>query len=262
MHAIPIGKRALLLSRLDAIGASIAREPGALALLGLGSCGEESDRLDDYSDLDFFVVVRAGHKSRFLDTLDWLTRVSPTAWFFRNTADGYKLLFADGVFCEFAVFEPDELASIPFAPGRLVWQRAGSPPIPTRPVCATESGVSVSEEWLLGEALTNLYVGLSRHARGEKLSAMRFVQQYAVDRALDLLAGPPRPDDSTRDPFAPDRRVEQRLPQAGALLPAFAQGYDRTPESAAALLDFLCSRYPVNIAVAAAIRALIAPPRA
>lgn len=29
----------------------------------------------------------------------------------------------DGVFCEFAVFEPHELAPIPFAPGRWVWRR-------------------------------------------------------------------------------------------------------------------------------------------
>jgi len=32
---------------------------------------------------------------------------------------------ADGVFCEFAVFEPQELPAIPFAPGRVVWKRDG-----------------------------------------------------------------------------------------------------------------------------------------
>ena len=38
----------------------------------------------------------------------------------------------------------------------------------------------------LGEALTNLYVGMAREKRGEKLSAMRFIQGYAVDRLLEL----------------------------------------------------------------------------
>ena len=43
-----------------------------------------------------------------------------------------------------------------------------------------------SPEWSLGEALTNLYVGLSRLRRGEKLSAMRLIQYHAVDRILEL----------------------------------------------------------------------------
>jgi len=30
---------------------------------------------------------------------------------------------ADGVFCEFAVFEIHELSRIPYAPGRFVWRR-------------------------------------------------------------------------------------------------------------------------------------------
>jgi hypothetical protein len=34
--------------------------------------------------------------------------------------------------------------------------------------------------------LTNLYVGLGRFHRGEKLSALRFIQHHAVDRFLEL----------------------------------------------------------------------------
>ncbi len=41
-------------------------------------------------------------------------------------------------------------------------------------------------DWLLGEALTNLYVGLQRELRGERLSAMRFIQGYALDRLVAL----------------------------------------------------------------------------
>src|ERR1700730_6303690 len=42
-------------------------------------------------------------------------------------------------------------------------------------------------EFHLNEALTNLYVGLHRELRGERLSAARFVQSYAVDRVIALL---------------------------------------------------------------------------
>src|SRR5919108_3356783 len=116
-------KTQLLVARLDAIGRSLAQTDHALALIGLGSVGAELDRLDDYSDLDFFVIVEAGYKTDFITDLNWLSSVRPVVYLFRNTEDGYKLLFDDGVFCEFAVFEASELASIPFAPGRIIWKQ-------------------------------------------------------------------------------------------------------------------------------------------
>src|SRR5574338_611622 len=103
-----------LLQRLDAIGGSLSESGTALALLGLGSVGAETERLDAYSDLDFFVIVKPGCKPDYLASLEWLAAVHPLAYAFLNTADGYKALFADGIFCEFAVFEPQELAGIPF----------------------------------------------------------------------------------------------------------------------------------------------------
>src|SRR5512137_1753520 len=99
-------KPQLLLSRLDAIGRSLERSGHALALLGLGSVGLETDRLDEFSDLDFFAIVEDGHKARYIEDLDWLSAACPIAYHFRNTVDGHKLLFSDGVFAEFAVFEP------------------------------------------------------------------------------------------------------------------------------------------------------------
>lgn len=35
---------------------------------------------------------------------------------------------ADALVCEFAVFEPDELPRIPFAPGRWIWRREAEVP--------------------------------------------------------------------------------------------------------------------------------------
>ena len=64
-----------LLSRLDALAVSLARRDDALALLALGSVGRETARIDRWSDLDSFVLVREGAKPRFLDSLDWLAQV-------------------------------------------------------------------------------------------------------------------------------------------------------------------------------------------
>ncbi len=251
-------KPQLLLQRLDDIGQSLAQSGHALALIGLGSVGEEVHRLDEYSDLDFFAIVEPGYKHHYLENLDWLSRLGDIAYHFLNTADGYKLLFADGVFCEFAVFELSELQTIPFARGRIIWKRSDAPETIHIPAKAVSLPATRSVDFLLGEALTNLYVGLERDARGEKLSAMRFIQSYAVDRLLELADHLEAEQNATRDIFANERRFEQRYPTLASNLPSWVQGYARNRESALAILAFLEKHFDVNQAIAAAIRKLSA----
>jgi hypothetical protein len=248
-----------LLRRLEEIGGSLARSGQALALIGLGSVGADLDRLDVWSDLDFFAIVETGQKGRFVDNLDWLEAAGPIAFAFRNTSDGHKVLFADGVFCEMAVFEPAELVGIPFSRGRIVWKQPwvdDSLAVPARPEPAPHVHTA---EWLLGEALTNLLVGLSRFNRGERLSAMRLVQGHALDRLIELAARVEPELPGQRDPFNPERRVERRLPVLAKELPSLAQGYDRSPESALAILALLEQHFEVNAPIAAAIRGLCPP---
>jgi hypothetical protein len=252
-------KTQLLTARLEAIGQSLAQTAHALALIGLGSVGLELDRLDDYSDLDFFVIVEAGAKAGFMADLRWLSSVRPIVYQFRNTVDGYKLLFDDDVFCEFAIFEPHELAKIPFAPGRIVWKQPHVDDqigVPTKPGHRTTNDL----EWHLGEALTNLYIGLGRYQRGEKLSAARFIQQYAVDRVVDLTSLIETERPAHADPFTPERRYEQRFPQTAEHLALFIQGYERSRESALAILAFLERHFDVNAHIAERIRELCALP--
>jgi hypothetical protein len=253
MHAVT---PTTLLARLDAIGAELRTHDEALALIGLGSVGLETARLDRWSDLDFFVVVAPGAKQRFVTQLDWLVAAHPLAWHFRNTADGHKALMADGVFCEFAVFEPQELAAIPFAPGRLVWARDGVDPgiaVPQRALPAR----TTDETWIVGEALASLWVGLQRWHRGEKLSAARCVQGHALDRLIELDALRTRPTGG--DPFNGERRLEALQPALAAALPALLPGYDKTPAAAARLLQALQDRGAVlDDAMVARLRALIA----
>lgn len=247
---------ALLLARLAAIGVALSRRPDALALIGLGSAGLERDRLDAYSDLDFYVVVDDDAKARYLDSLDWLEATGPIAYRFRNTNDGYKLLYADGVFCEFAVFTPQELAAAQGSGTRIIWEQPGiALPLPQPPPPADQPAVA----WQVGEALTNLYVGLGRYQRGERLSAARFIQQYAVDRVLALATQIEQTGPAGGDPFSPERRVEQRYRELARLLPQFVQGYERNCEAALAILAFLEAHWDVNTELAAAIRARATP---
>lgn len=249
----------LLLSRLEAIGHALRDRGHALALIGLGSVGLDRERLDSHSDLDFFVVVEPGYKAWFIDQLEWLSAAQPLVWHFRNTPDGHKALMADGVFCEFAVFEPAELARIPFAPGRIIWRRDGVDEAIATPRKALPGATLPEEGWLVGEALSCLFVGLQRWNRGERLSAARLVQFHALDRLieLDTLRSPAPLQAATADPFNRERRLEQRQTALVAELPDLMPGYLQTPAAALAMLHALERREAhLNEAITARIREL------
>lgn len=244
-----IDRKPVLLQRLDAIGQALADSGKGLALLGLGSVGVELDRLDEFSDLDFFAIVRPGYKQHFIQDLGWLSDICPLAYCFQNTPDGYKLLFQDGIFCEFAVFEPNELANASFSEGRIVWKAEGVDEDIRLPRKQSAPPETRSTEWMVGEALTCLYVGLCRYHRGEKLSAQRFIQHYAVDRIVELSPLIEPESQGAKDIFSLERRYEQRFPEMAQHLAQFVQGYDYTRESARAILDFLDQHFKVNLAM-------------
>lgn len=247
-----------LLNRLDVIGQSLETTGGALLLFGLGSVGIELERLDDYSDLDFFVIVKPEYKSRFIEQLDWLESVHPLAFSFRNTKDGHKILFEDGIYAEFAVFEEIEMEHISYTEGRIVWQDAHfinkDLHIPT-----IQNGASKKEhslDYSINEALTNLYVGLCRYARGEKLSAMKFVQGEAIDNIVNVLHLIEPEVEYFPDVFSHARRLEKRFPRFAQTIGDMMQGYHHVPESALHILKYLEAAFPVNQRMGEEIRRL------
>jgi lincosamide nucleotidyltransferase B/F len=251
-------RKDLLLQRLNDIGKTLERKDGALLLLGLGSVGIEVVRLDEYSDLDFFVIVKKGFKKRFLDQLDWLEETHPLAYSFKNTSDGYKILFEDGIYGEYAVFEDWEFERITYIPIRIVWKE---PSFMITDIGFTKETIPSpkkgSLDHPLNEALTNLYVGICRYARGEKLSAMRFVQSYAIDSIISVLHLIEQEVDFFPDPFGNERRLEKRFPSFAERLGDMMQGYHRIPESTIAILNFLEEVFPTNPRLCDEIRYLV-----
>jgi lincosamide nucleotidyltransferase len=236
-----------LIERLEAIACAVRDTGQALALIGLGSAGVERARMDVYSDLDFYLIVRTGAKSRFLDQLDWLEAAAPIGFGFQNSVAGWKILYRDGVFLEYAIFEPDEMVQIQFAEGQLVWHAPDfdlSLAVPRLP--ARGNRLEDTTPWKLGEILTNLYVGLLRYHRGEKLSAARFIQGYAVDRILELASHIETAQPVHADPFQPERRVERRFPGLAACLPEFIPGYAHSPQAVRAMLKFLETHFEID----------------
>jgi hypothetical protein len=246
-----------LLQRMDDLGAVLARRGDALALFGLGSVGVDLERLDDHSDMDFFAIVEDDAKQRYLDSIDWLEELAPVVFSFENSVDGRKVLFADGLFAEYAVFTLDELRAQSWPPARVVWQRDDMP-------AELDGGAGRlpplsphdNPEYQLNEALTNLYVGLHRDLRGERLSAMRFIQVHAVDRLLTFLHLTESGASPRQDAFVVERGAEKGFGPAVLPLAEMAPGYERNAEAALAILAWLEARVDVSEALAAAIREL------
>ncbi|QLQ34994.1 hypothetical protein [Micromonospora robiginosa] len=247
-----------MLRRLDDLATHLAVRPDTVALLGLGSAGVDHDRLDEHSDLDFFLVVADGAVARYVAETDWLAAPCPVAYSFANERNGRKARYADGIFVEYAVFTVAELSRLPFTGARVVWQRPDAPPgladagAPAPPPTPYDT-----VEFHLNEALTNLYVGLHRELRGERLTAARFIQTYAVDRALALVRLT-EPGGHRRDPFDPSRRVEQAYPPEVLPLAEMVPGYLHNRAAARAMLDWLQARFPVDPVIGGAVRELLA----
>jgi hypothetical protein len=244
-----------LLRRLDDLAAVLAQRGDALALIGLGSVGADLDRLDEHSDLDFFVIVDDGVKQRYLAAIDWLERLAPVAFSFANTVDGRKVLFADGLFAEYAVFTLDELRSASYPPGRLIWAREDAPPGLERAGRVPDRSPHDDPAHQVDEALSNLYVGLHRDARGEHLAAMRLIQVHALDRLLTYVELT-TPASRRQDAFAIERGAERRAGVDALPLAQVAPGYERNREAALAILGWLEERTDVDPTLAAEIRRL------
>lgn len=227
--------KAKLIKRLDQIALSLASTNEAVALVVVGSLGEDMSRVDAFSDLDFFVITRDGYAQTLINDLFWLERVHKVAYSFKNTVDGYKVLFSDGIYAEFAVFNESILEKIPYTNARIHWQKANYPfvlkqsryPLPESP----------SSEYLFNEALTNIYVGLQRLLRGERYASYIFICHHALTNVIK--ARDQMYDVSSRDPFDVSRRLEVRQPELIPLLENTLNGYQNIMTSARGLLDYI-----------------------
>ncbi len=123
------------LRRLDDLAVSLARRGDVIAVLGLGSAGVETERFDEHSDIDFWLVVDdAAVKEDLLAGTDWLAGFGGRlAYSNVDDPNGRKALFEDGLFLEYAVFTPAELTRLAFTGARVAWQRPGQRPRPRRP---------------------------------------------------------------------------------------------------------------------------------
>ncbi|AUD65854.1 hypothetical protein BK011_09205 [Tenericutes bacterium MZ-XQ] len=221
----------------------VSKDDKVRCLLGLGSISEK-ERLDQYSDIDFFLIVENGYKDKFIEKLDWL-EVKPLVYVFRNTKDGYKALYHDGVFAEFAVFDEEEMKTARFTGGTVYYHKDDFDLELIQPKFEPKHK-TVNVDFNVNEAMTNLYIGLLRDLRGEKSSAMTFIQSYAYGLVIELFPKVFEEEKINIDPYVFERRIERRFPNQLELLKSMRQGIEHNKSSAKNILEFLNENFSVN----------------
>ena len=235
---------------------SLEVDPRVLGLVAVGSMARSGKAPDRWSDHDFFVVVAPGTQEAFRSDLAWLPRRSEIALSFRETAHGVKVVLAGGHLLEFAVFDPDELALARVNRYRVLLDRERIGERLERIASETRARAAPpSDDWLVGQFLTNLLVGVGRHRRGERLSGRHLVSSGALGHLVTLLDRHADPTAAAvLDSLDPLRRFETAFPDLGRRLNTALER--ETPAAARELLDLALAELPGRIptGAAAAIR--------
>ncbi len=188
-------------------------------VLGLVAVGSMAGSPDEYSDHDFFVIAEPAHAQGLRDDLDWLPDPDRIVLSFAETAHGVKVLYDGGHLLEFAVFAPDELALARMNRHRVLLDRERVTSRVADVVAATPNQVAAEardDDYLLGQLLTNVFVGVGRYRRGERLSGRHFVHGQALRHLLLLLSRHvPAERSDLLDNLDPHRRFERAYPALG-----------------------------------------------
>lgn len=222
---------------LKAIAESDSR---VLGLIWLGSAAQTA-RVDEWSDHDFFLVVKVGEGEAFRSNLSWLPQAESVAILARETAHGLKVVYENGHVLEFAVFEDPELelAAVNF------WAVAVDKQDITERMVQIESNTHASvfeeeREWGLFLALILIAVGRAR--RGEILIAGQAIRSYCFKHVVGFLRDRRVAVPGTEglsDNLDRFRRLERQFPVEARELELMLQM--PVEDSASAQLEFVLS---------------------
>jgi len=221
----------------------LSREDAVIGLVALGSMAAQDYLPDQWSDHDFFVIVSSGHQEFYRTTFNWLPAFEEIIFSFRETAHGVKVLYKGGHLLEFAVFDMNELHLARINRYRVLLAR-NDLEIHLQQIRqqTKEHTKGPNGEWLFGQFLTNLLVGVSRHRRGEKLSGHVFVKKSALKHLVSLCSlFLNSPDKKLLDHLDSTRRFEFVFPEAGNELNNILR-LD-TPEAAVEMLRFAMKNF-------------------
>lgn len=223
---------------------SLSQDPRVLGLVAVGSMAEQDIAPDRWSDHDFFVITRPGQQEALRADLTWLPNHERIAFWFRESAHGLKVVYADGHLLEYAIFDRAELELAKINRFRVLFDRSNVTE-QVEAIRRRSGGQSLRIElgdgqlqvgYQFGQFLTNLMVGVGRYWRGERLSAQQFVKSHALEHLVILLSNyVPANQKALLDNISPLRRFDLVYPELGSELDAIANL--SPPQAAMRLLD-------------------------
>jgi len=233
---------------IETLSNAARNSPHAIAFIGAGSAGAEIARMDQYSDIDFFLIVEDGFSSGFINDNSWFGQDLPIVFAFRDTDHGNKALLENGVFLEFAIFTQAELTQNGIPGLRTIWSKNGF----SLPDLSAKQPLVREVSYYVDQALSNLLVGALRLRRGERLAALAMIERYALTNLLTAYRV--KNNLEIQDPFNIERRAEQAL---GVDFAGLVQGYERLEGSLEKILAFAEENFEVNESIAQSIRELL-----
>lgn len=195
-----------------------------LGLIWAGSAAD-TNRFDQYSDFDFYLITIDEQAEPMRQNLDWLPNPEEVAYCARETAHGLKVVYKDGTILEFAVFTLDQLSKSVVNHFEVALDKAD---VESRTIAIQAKVEPKSHETAedhLAIIYTLLMIAIGRARRGELMIAGQFIRSYA---ALHLIKAVKKTfesaDLSKRDVLDPWRRFEWEYPEiAQKLNEALAQ---------------------------------------
>ncbi|MCY7296159.1 hypothetical protein [Alteromonas sp. a30] len=190
--------------------------------------------------LHFHVINTPDKTAQYFENSAWLNEVQHIAYQYQRAKNVKRVLFSDGILCDLHLHSSTELCDHSRSQWNVVWEKPGyqltAYPSHSLPCLETQT------EWLLGELLTHLTLGLRCFANGEKLAAFQCIQQRSLNHLLTLLAlkhFPEKYHDSTFN-------WEQHFPELAGKLNQLAPGYEASPEAAQSIIEHLSQLHNFN----------------
>ena len=210
---------------------SVSTHDDVLGLVLAGS-GAEPQRIDEWSDHDFFLVVSKDPEA-WRQNFDWLPDHERIVLSPRETHHGLKVLYDDGHVLEFAIATAAEMHDWSVNMARVVLDRGGVAELVAgmqrRTVLPTEHDADDLQLFL-----THLYIGVGRARRGEALAANLSIRGHAMRHLLPVWRHRVTPQvGAAVDSLEPNRRFEQAFPSDALEL---ANALAQHPEPAARAL--------------------------
>jgi len=188
-----------------------------IGLVAVGSMAERNYLPDEWSDHDFYIITHPGQQNYYRSNYDWLPDPGEIAWVFPETEHGVKVIYRDGHLVEYAVFDLQELNVAKANRFRVLIDKGGVQQAMAAVASATiEWSTKSTDQYLAGQFLTNLLVGIGRYRRGERMSAHKFIKGSAPGYLVTLFSRHVcSADPNLVDNIDSTRRFERTHPELG-----------------------------------------------